>query len=227
MAILDAKTGNIKSRFSKDRVILKGLYPVEKGQFADELELNVYLEGNVGSIIKKIPYGGYYMQLFLGDFLGNGRDSILVQGRFPGSGGIAILLLYDYYNGEIRELTNQWEISNRNKASIKYLPNYKIEIFFSEQEKYLLDISYKEKSYLNLIYDDKGNVKTQVNAEVSDINNYYVIKEIEEDKYDLLIRQNIIGIVLVDIIGIVQSKVVFSKDGKFDIKDRELVISRK
>ncbi|EGT3616304.1 hypothetical protein FHH43_08670 [Clostridium perfringens] len=226
MTILDSKVGNIKSRFSKDRVILRGLYETEKGEFADEVELNVYLEGEVGSIIKKIPYGGYFMHLFLGDFLGNGRDSILVKGMFQGSGGIAILLLYEYYNGEIREITNQWEISNRNKAIINYLPNYKIEVFFSKQEKYLLDISYREKSYLDLIYDDKGIVKTQVNAQISDINNYYEIKEWRVDKYDLLIRQNIIGIVLVDVVGIVQSRVVFSNDGKFVIRDRELVISR-
>ncbi len=75
------------------------------------------------------------MHLFLGDFLGSGRDCILVKGRFQGSGGIAILLLYEYDNGEIREITNQWEISARNKAIIRYLPNYKVEVSYGVKEK--------------------------------------------------------------------------------------------
>ncbi|PWX65549.1 hypothetical protein CYK85_00150, partial [Clostridium perfringens] len=128
MAILDSKVGHIKSRISKDRVVLKTMYPFKKGELADEVEINLYLEGSNRVIKKELPYGGYNMHLFLGDFLGSGRDCILVKGRFQGSGGIAILLLYEYDNGEIREITNQWEISARNKAIIRYLPNYKVEV---------------------------------------------------------------------------------------------------
>lgn len=99
------------------------------------------------------------MHLFLGDFLGNGRECILIKGRFQSSGGVAILLLYEYYNREIREVTNQWEISNRNRAGLKYLPNYKVEVSYGLDEKYIIDISLKDKSYLDLIYDEKGEVK--------------------------------------------------------------------
>ena len=91
MAILDSKVGHIKSRISKDKVVLKTMYPFKKGELADEVEINLYLEGSNRVIKKELPYGGYNMHLFLGDFLGSGRDCILVKGRFQGSGGIAIL----------------------------------------------------------------------------------------------------------------------------------------
>ena len=226
MAILDSKVGHIKSRISKDRVVLKTMYPFKKGELADEVEINLYLEGSNRVIKKELPYGGYNMHLFLGDFLGSGRDCILVKGRFQGSGGIAILLLYEYDNGEIREITNQWEISARNKAIIRYLPNYKVEVSYGAKEKYIVDLSSKDKSYLNLIYDEKGNVKLKINPGISDINTYYEIKELGSNKYDFLIRQNIIGIVLVEVIGIIQSRVVFNINGNFVIKDRELIISK-
>lgn len=224
--ILDVKSGHIKNKTSMDRVLLEGMYPFKAGEIANEVEINLYLEGSNEVIKKEIPYNGYDMQLFLGDFLGDGRDCILVKGRFQGSGGIAILLLYKYDNGEIKEITNQWEISNRNKTAVKYLANYKVEISYGEQEKYDIDLSFKNKTYLNLIYDEKGNIKVKVNSEISDINNYYEIKEWNNNKYDFLIRQNIIGIVLVDIIGIIQSRVVFNNDGSFIIVNRELVLSK-
>ena len=205
MAILDSKVGHIKSRISKDRVVLKTMYPFKKGELADEVEINLYLEGSNRVIKKELPYGGYNMHLFLGDFLGSGRDCILVKGRFQGSGGIAILLLYEYDNGE---------------------PNYKVEVSYGVKEKYIVDLSSKDKSYLNLIYDEKGNVKLKINPGISDINTYYEIKELGSNKYDFLIRQNIIGIVLVDVIAIVQSRVVFNINGNFVIKDRELIISK-
>ena len=43
MAILDSKVGHIKSRISKDRVVLKTIYPFKKGELADEVEINLYL----------------------------------------------------------------------------------------------------------------------------------------------------------------------------------------
>lgn len=94
------------------------------------------------------------MHLFLGDFR-QWKRLYFGEGRFQGSGGIAILLLYEYDNGEIREITNQWEISARNKAIIRYLPNYKVEVSYGAKEKYIVDLSSKDKSYLNLIYDEK------------------------------------------------------------------------
>lgn len=226
MVILDYKVGHIKSRISKDKVVLKSIYPFEEGELADEVEINLQLEGSDEVIKKELPYGGYNMHLFLGDFLGNGRDCILVKGRFQGSGGIAILLLYEYDKGEIKEITNQWEISDKNKAIIRYLSNYKVEVLYGTKEKYIIDISSKDKSYLNLIYDESGNVKLKINPGISDINNYYEINELGSNKYDFLIRQNIIGVVLVDVIGIIQSKVVFYSNGNFKIKDRELILSK-
>ena len=46
MVILDSKVGHIKSRISKDRVVLKTMYPFKKGELADEVEINLYLEGS-------------------------------------------------------------------------------------------------------------------------------------------------------------------------------------
>lgn len=224
MVILDVKSGHLKSRISNDKVILKGMYPFEKGQLADELEINLYLEGDEKVVKQKVPYGGYYVQLFLGDFLGNGTDNILVKGRFPGSGGIAILVLYEYKDGKLEEIANQWTIGEINKKEVRYLENYKVEINYGAGEKYILDISSRSKSYLNLIYGEDGKIKENVNPEISDINDYYEIKEWEIDKYDLLVRQRIIGVVLVDTLGVLQSTISFNKKGEFSNKNRELVI---
>lgn len=61
---------------------------------------------------------------------------------------------------------------------------------------------------------------------VSDINVYYEIKEYLSEKYVFLIRQNIIGIVLADTLGVLQSKVLFDLNGEFYIKSREVILGK-
>lgn len=224
MVVLDSKIGHIKDSLSRDEVILVTYYPYSYEGLEQELEINLHLQGERKVIKKKLPYGGYDMHLFLGDFLGEGRDCILVKGRFQGSGDIAILLLYEYSMGEMNLVLDQWDIVSKERPKIRYVKGYKVEIVYGEKEKYFIDLKEKEEDYLNLIYDERGEVKLKTGPGISDINTYYEVKALKENYYTFLIRQNIKGVVLSDILGIIQSRVEFKGKREVLLRERELII---
>ena len=66
-------------------------------------------------IITEIPYTGYSLELFLGDFNGDGRDEIMVRGEYGGSGSYAIAAIYKYKDGYLEEIFNPDMFSEKYK----------------------------------------------------------------------------------------------------------------
>lgn len=212
--IIDVKEGNILDEFSTDKVILRGTYPYENSAFAENLEIQIIPEkGDV--ITKKIPYSGYFLKLFLEDFTLNGRDEIMVRGSFGGSGNFAIATIYEYIDNMLKEIFSQDMFDKKYKFKARYLDDYKVEITSDQlKRKYIIDISSKDKSVLDIIYNSDGTVKKGVVPYVSSINEAFPVNYVYRDNYNLLTQQRIIGVSNADTIGVMESFIDF-KDGDF------------
>lgn len=203
--IIDAKEGNVLGEFSSDKVILKGTYPYENSEFAENLQLEITSK-NGKIVTKEVPYSGYFLKLFLGDFTGDGKDEVMVRGTFGGSGNYAIAAIYQYKNDNLNEIFSQDIYDERYKFTARYLENYKVEVINTTlKQKYIIDISSKDKIILNMIYDSDGRVKKDQVPYVSSINEAYPINYTYKNNYSLFTQQRIVGVSNSDTIGVIES----------------------
>lgn len=201
--IIDSLSANIVDENSQDKAILVGVFPYENSSYSQNLELVINPE--VGYPVKiELPYSGYDMQLFCGDFTNDGKDEIMVRGSFGGSGGFEIGVIYKLDNNEIKEIFNQDDISKNNPCTATFKDNYKVHVSCGEK-KYSINIATRPKDYLELAYDKYGKVLPGVQAYVDAPNSLFPIKDVDNSYYELLIQQRIVGIVNADTLGIIQT----------------------
>lgn len=212
--IVDSLSANIVNKHSQDKVILVGIFPYENSSYSENLELVVNPE--VGYPVKiQLPYSGYDMQLFCGDFTNDGRDEIMVRGSFGGSGGYEIGVIYKFDNNKIKEIFNQNDITKNNSCKAKFKDNYKVHVNCGEK-KYSINLATRPKDYLELAYDSDGKVLPGVQANVDAPNALFPIKDVDNSYYELLIQQRIVGLVNADTLGIIQTICNFLND-KFTV----------
>jgi len=221
--IIDTKTGNITDINSNDKVVLRGEYPFEGSNYADNIELVLNRENDTPITIKS-QYGGYKMQLFVGDFTGDNKSEIMLRGAFGGSGGFEIGVIYRYEDGQLIEIFDQNKFYEDNECTSKYKDNYKVSIDCGKN-KYLVDISNREKEYLDYIYSEDKKVNTVSTPYVDAPSGIYPIKQVYNDYYQLLIRQRVVGIANADTIAVVQT-LIDLLDSKIDTLDKVVLISR-
>lgn len=219
--IIDSKVGNILGSTTQDKVVLVGNYPYKDSKYVENLEIIVQPEGGDETLTVKIPYGGYDMQLFIGDFTGDGQADIMVRGGFGGSGGYEIALVYTYKEGRITEIFNQDRFSNQYACQATYLEDYKVSINCGNKQ-YLINIEDNPKIYLDMVYTKDGKVKPYTEPIVSALNTAYPIKSIYNDYSNLLIQQRIIGVANADTLGAIQTLVQL-KDGEVKLLSRNLL----
>lgn len=217
--IVDSLPANIVDKHSKDKAILVGVFPYENSSYSENLELVVNPE--VGYPVKiQLPYSGYDMQLFCGDFTNDGRDEIMVRGSFGGSGGYEIGVIYKFDNNKIKEIFNQNDITKNNSCTAKFKDNYKVHVNCGKK-KYSINLSTRPKDYLELAYNNDGKVLPGVQANVDAPNALFPIKDVDNSYYELLVQQRIVGLVNADTLGIIQTICNFLND-KFAIVTKGL-----
>ena len=217
--IVDRLPANIVDKHSKDKAILVGVFPYENSSYSENLELVVNPE--VGYPVKiQLPYSGYDMQLFCGDFTNDGRDEIMVRGSFGGSGGYEIGVIYKFDNNKIKEIFNQNDITKNNSCTAKFKDNYKVHVNCGKK-KYSINLSTRPKDYLELAYNNDGKVLPGVQANVDAPNALFPIKDVDNSYYELLVQQRIVGLVNADTLGIIQTICNFLND-KFAIVTKGL-----
>lgn len=205
-AIIDVKGGNILGKYTKDKVILAGSYLYKDISFVENVDIVINPENGLTPIITKIPYVGYNLELFLGDFNGDEKDEIMVRGEYGGSGGYAIAAIYEYKDNKLVEIFNPDMFFEKYKLIAKYLEGYKVLVeSVALNEKYTFDISKKPKIYLDMIYDENGKVKKGEEPIISAINGAFPIKLVFGKNYYLFIRQRVIGVSNADRIGYIES----------------------
>lgn len=205
-AIIDVKVGNILGQYTNDKVILVGHYLYEDSPYVENVDIVINPEESGTPITTKIPYTGYNLELFLGDFNGDQRDEIMVRGEYGGSGGYAIAAIYEYKDGHLVEIFNPDIFSEKYKFTAKYLESYKALVqSVTLKENYTFDISKIPEIYLNMIYDENGKAKGTYEPTISAINGAFPIKIVSEKNYYLFIRQRIVGVSNADTIGYIES----------------------
>jgi hypothetical protein len=219
LSTIDTKIGNIISDDSQDRVTLLGRHFDENSEFMDNLNIIINQSSGGPSKVISTPYGGYYLQLFLGDFNGDGKDDIMIRGDSEGSGGYAIAAIYTYNDGKFTEIFNPDMFSNKYVFEAKYLDDYRVQVnSLTLNRKYIIDISTKSRTYLDFIYDNAGKIKDNITPTISAINGAYPIQTIYKESYSLFIRQRIIGVNNADTLGVMES-FVYLTDNDIDVVD--------
>lgn len=204
--ILDVKVGNVLKKYSTDKVILLGeCYQKGSGYF-ENVEIIINPGEGGGEIVSDIPYSGYNLELFLGDFNGDGIDEIMIRGAYKGIGGFAINAIYSYKDKKLNEIFNPDIFYKKYDFKAKYLENAMVQVYSeSLNKKFTFYIGNKPKVYLDIIYDENGKVKEYESPSVSVINNSFPVKTVYNKFYYLLIRQRIIGVSNADTIGFIES----------------------
>ena len=204
--ILDSKLGNIISKDGRDKVILLGSYYQSGSNFVENIEIVINSENDKKSIVTKVNYTGYNLELFLGDFDKDGLDEIMLRGAYGGSGGYEIASVYKYKNGSLEEIFSPEIFENKYTFKAKYLPRNLVEVISPQlEEKFIFHMNNKPKTYLDMIYEENGEVRKGVTPVISSINEAFPIKTVYSKENYLFIRQRVVGISNADTIGYIES----------------------
>lgn len=220
-AVIDIASGSITSEHSKDKAILFGTYPFEGNSYIDNIELILDRKDN-SSISIKFPYSGYSMQLFVTDFTNDKKSEVMVRGAFGGSGGFEIGVIYRYEDGKLVEIFDQNKFYKDNPCVAEYKPNYNVQINCGDKV-YSIDISSREKDYLNEIYNSDGSIKANYQPYVDAPYAIYPVKSVYSNYYGLLIQQRVVGIANSDTLGVIQTLVTLV-DGKLETVYKGLLL---
>lgn len=232
--IIDAAYGSITNKYTEDKVILVGEFPDEKSNYANSLQLVINRENDLPLTID-VPYSGYNMQLFVGDFTGDRLENIMIRGEYkkPCNNIInenknvnntsenkniinyEIGVIYKYENENLIEIFNLERYRKNNSCSAKFKNNYRTSVTCNKK-KYLIDLSTRSKDYLEMIYDENKKLKLNLSPILDNPSGIYPIKQAFNDYYELLIYQRIVGINNMDTLGTIET-LLDLRDNKLNI----------
>lgn len=211
--IIDVAYGSITNKYSDDSVVLVGEFHDEKSNHANSLQLVINRENDL-PITVNVPYNGYNMQLFVGDFTGDKIDNIMIRGEYENPQiykdghdnliSYELGVIYKYESEKLIEIFNMKKYKNNNLACAKFKSNYRASVSCGKK-KYLIDLSARPKEYLNKIYDEDKKVKTNLKPTLDNPSEIFPMKVVFSDCYNLLIYQRIVGINNSDVIGTIET----------------------
>ncbi|MFU7516092.1 hypothetical protein [Clostridium sp. HCS.1] len=224
--IVLSKVGNIISDCDEDIIYLIGRKANEgKNTLYYEMEI-VISEGSNGKLtymdLKDIK--GYNPRIILGKFSSNDKDDILfiVEEELELKGIKSII--YRFNNGKIEPIfdSNKYLLNNRYK--VIYNDNYKVNLIDSNKNvNYIIDIENKDYMYLNEKYKSDGRLINKCQGQVLSPYEILQVRSNDREKFDLLLKQKIIGEDINDIIGVIVSILRFEDDNFMEL-NREVSI---
>lgn len=220
--VIDHKRGDVTGDKVIDEILLVG----NKGSdsnvpYFKNIELIVQ-DGETKKYIriKFKENRGFNPKITLTDFTGDKVADILVSIDSGGSGAIGYYYIYSVLNNKPKQLFNFEDFNNKYKYKVVYKDNYKVEVTsLTLSEKYLLDISLREKDYLNNIYYKNGKLKKSIEGFVDPISGLYPIDIQRNGVYGLFVLQRISGTSHADGLGFVETFLEYEK-GKFVVKEQ-------
>ncbi len=204
--IVSFARGDVNGDRIPDNVYLTGVKTPDS-PFVQKITL-VIQDGRTGAlnIVPLESDAGYNPTLFLGDFTGDRVNDILISITSGGSGGITYYYIYSDLMNMTKLLFDYNVFNETYKYDVTYKDFYKVEVInTTDNIKYLLDISYKGKDYLNEIYDSDGKLKSPIEGFVNPISGLYPVDFDANGVYELLIYQKIAGRYNADSLGYVQT----------------------
>lgn len=224
--IVSSKVGNIISDCDEDIIYLIGKKANEgKNTLYNEMEI-VISEGSNGKLtyidLKDIK--GYNPRIILGKFSSNDKYDILfiVEEELELKGIKSII--YRFNNGKIEPIFNSNKHLLNNRYNVIYNDNYKVNLIDSNKNvNYIIDIENKDYRYLNEKYKSDGRLINECQGQVLSPYEILQVRNNDREKFDLLLKQKIIGEDINDIIGEIVSILRF-EDDNFKELNREVSI---
>lgn len=209
--IVSSAQGDVSGDKTPDNIYLTGIKALNS-PFVQKITLMIQ-DGNTG-VITSIPLKtdvGYNPRLVLRDFTGNGVNDILISIVSGGSGGITYYYIYSYL-GNIPKLLFDYDKFNETyKYQVTYKDYYKVAVInTTENTKFIVDISSKDKEYLNELYDQSAKLKAPIEGFVSPLSGLYPIDYNSDGVYELLAYQRVSGRYAADALGFIQTSLKYN-----------------
>lgn len=208
MYIVSSERGDVNGDKIADDVYLTG-YRTPASPFVQHIQLHIK-DGATGHIYT-VPLKentGYNPTVFLGDFTGDGIADILINIDSGGSGAFTYDSLFSFVNNQPRLLyDNDWFMKTYSAGTkVTFENGYKVRVVNrSLRKEYILDISLRDREYLNELYDANGVLKKPVSGDVQVVSGTYPIDLQRDGVYELWPFQRITGLYNADGLGDLQT----------------------
>ncbi|MEG2893932.1 MAG: VCBS repeat-containing protein [Clostridium sp.] len=223
--IIDMKKGDVTGDGVIDEVYLLGTKPSnDKGpNFFDDITVAI-----VDGKIKKTTYlrfkfnAGYNPKLLLTRFTDNPSLDIFLVIQTPSEPGKEIYYLFSAVDNKLKSLFNFLAFDEYSEYRVVFNDNYIVTVTNIRSGKtFIIDISFRPKSYLSTIYDSNGKTKGIYEGDVLSLGILTPIDINFDGVNELLAIQKIVGISNKDVLGYVQTFLKFN--GNEFIPDATLV----
>ncbi|CQR47121.1 hypothetical protein BN1058_01412 [Paraliobacillus sp. PM-2] len=165
-------------------------------------------DGRTGAVCSVVlpEDSGYEPTLFLGDFTGNRVEDIFISVPTGGSGGIYNHYIYSFAAYTPRLLFDSALYNQQYQYQVTFQDQFKVSVLSEENGLfYIIDISTRDQSYLDEIYDKEGKLKEPITGFVNPLSGMYAIDFDYDGIYELLCYQKIAGRYNADALGYVMN----------------------
>jgi hypothetical protein len=216
--------GDVNGDGMPDNVYLTGTV-TPSSPFTQNITL-VVQDGKTGRFIR-VPLSenaGYNPRIFLGDFTGDNVKDILISIDTGGSGAIMYHYVYSFLNNIPRLIFDFNAYNEEYNYTVTFKDNYKVEaVSVKNNARYIIDISLRDKEYLNEIYDANGRLKEPISGFVNPLSGLYPVDFNSDGVYELLAYQKIAGRYNADSLGYFQNTLAW-KDNRFVLANQNVAI---
>ena len=221
--VLFTRYGDIDGDLKPEKVTLVGVPIDENSIYMNNLQIVIEKE-HVLKQTYSIPGSGCNFNLFLGNILKGTKYQIVITGKYFDPGEFGIIKVYKYKDGKLELILDDESLSIQINCYATYEKDCKTLVTCIENNKcYTLDISKTSKDYLNLIYDENGNVYNTMIPIVSDVHSVYPVLNQSKNFFNLYTKQRIIGLYDSHTLGFIQSVIEVYENGRINIKDQYLI----
>lgn len=194
--------GDVNGDGIPDHVYLTGIRTPDS-PFVQNITL-VIQDGRTG-MVNSTPLksnAGYNPTLFLGDFTGDRIKDIMISIASGGSGGIMYYYIYSDAGNVLRLMFDYEAFNNAYQYRVTYLNYYKVEVVnITRRTRFIIEISTRDKEYLNEIYDENGKLKAPIEGFVNPLSGLYPVDFDSDGVYELLAYQRVSGRYAADALG--------------------------
>jgi len=217
--VIITKVANIKGNTNEEIVYLVGNVE-DSGKNACYKDMEIIIsDGNNGenSIIDLKDIEGYNPRIIIEKYNFNNQNEILFSVENKNEEGITALI-YTLDRDKFIKIFDSNEY-NKDKFKVVYSDKYIVNLINNKKnEEYRIDIRYKEKNYIDEKYNENGNLKKILIGDILSVHDIASVKNKNEEIFDLLIKQRIIGENINDILGEIITVLRF-EDMKFEEVD--------
>ncbi|MED3662151.1 VCBS repeat-containing protein [Ureibacillus terrenus] len=149
---------------------------------------------------------GYNPAIWTGDFTGDYVDDILVTVQSGGSGAAVYAYVFSFISGKLGKIFDAIQFHEKRQYEVKYADNYEAVVTGRNPNlRYVINLLYKGKEYLDEIYDGNGRLKEAIEGWVDPISGTYPVDLRGNGKYSLLTMEKIAGRYHADGLGFVEN----------------------